>query len=121
VAWIYCNRKEYNTITPDNLAGCLLKQVVRQQLVRQQRRQQQYRDGESEPRFSKRVEELYNVYKYGHEIPVLAEILGVLQSEISQFTKTYIVIDALDKCVQNTGTYAKFEVVYWCFVARQML
>ena len=57
------------------------------------------------------MEELYQTYKGGHEIPALADILRALQSEISRFTKAYIVIDALDECMQDARTRVKFEDV----------
>jgi hypothetical protein len=81
IACIYCNYKEKTEQTFVNLIGSLLKQFLQER-----------------PTIPDDVKRLY----YGHYRrgikPTHDEITQALQSEIRSYSKTFIVVDALDEC-----------------------
>lgn len=85
VAYIYCNYKEQNQ-TAINLAASLLQQIV-----------------QGQPVVSDDIITIYNQHRRKQTRPSLAEYLKLLQSEIHHFSKVFIVIDALDECLDREG------------------
>jgi hypothetical protein len=82
VAYIYCNYKTQADQTAINLAAVILKQLI------------QERPSVAEP-----VANLYNRHARTH--PSLEEIRNALQIVVSNYTKVYVVVDALDECLRD--------------------
>ena len=87
IAWIYCNYKEKSEQTLVNLFGNLLKQLILKR--------------SSVPRHVRR---LYEEHRKQNTRPAHSRIVKALQSEIESYSKTFIVVDALDKCPEGSGT-----------------
>jgi hypothetical protein len=54
---------------------------------------------QSHPIISKTVDQFYSTHKLGH--PTLYEIEEALQIEIRRYSKVFVVVDALDECVDD--------------------
>lgn len=79
VACVYLNHKETETQTPANLLAALWKQLV---------------VGKSIP---PPVLQLYTHHRNRATRPSLDEVFKVLQSALTQYSKVYIIVDALDE------------------------
>ena len=84
VAYIYCNYKTQADQTATNLAATILKQLI------------QERTSIIEP-----VVNLYDRHADRGTRPLLKEILNALQSVVSCYSKVYVVVDALDECLNH--------------------
>ncbi|MCJ1381040.1 hypothetical protein MMC17_004149 [Xylographa soralifera] len=82
VLCLYLNDKESKDQTLDNLMGSLLKQVVQHQATSFQ---------------SPTVKKLFQKDRTGSRAKA-SEIVSALQSELKQYKRTYLVVDALDEC-----------------------
>ena len=91
LAYIYCNYKELREQTATNLVASLLQQLVQQQ--------SNIPDG---------IVALYREHTDKRTRPALTEYSSSLQSILHDFSKVFIVIDALDECTENDGTRHKF-------------
>jgi hypothetical protein len=87
IACIYCNYKEKDAQTPANLIASLWMQLV-----------------EDRSSLSTDVKDLYDDCVNRGTRPPLSEVSKVLQSEITKYTKVFIVLDALDECSESDGT-----------------
>ena len=87
VAYIYCNYKRQETQTATDLSAAILKQLV------------QERPLNGEP-----VTALHKLHASRRTRPSLGEICIALASVLNNYSKAYIVIDALDECTDSDGT-----------------
>jgi hypothetical protein len=83
-AYIYCNYKTQTDQTAINLAAAILKQLI------------QERPSVPEP-----VASLYSRHAHRRTRPSFEEIRSALQTVVSNFSKVYIVVDALDECLKD--------------------
>jgi hypothetical protein len=91
IACIYCNYKEKVAQTPVNLVASLLRQLVQ----------------EHSP-LSNDVKDLYGECIKRGTRPALSEISRILQSEITKYSKVFVVLDALDECSESDRTRELF-------------
>jgi hypothetical protein len=91
IAYLYCNFREQHEQNPIDLFLNLLKQLVQQRL--------------STP---KSVENLYTHHKDKRTRPLFDETSKVLHSVIADYSRTFIIVDALDECQVSDGTRRKF-------------
>lgn len=84
VAYIYCNYKTQADQTATNLAAAILKQLIQQR-----------------PAIAEPVANLYDSHADRRTRPSLEEILHALQKVVSDYSKVYVVIDALDECLKD--------------------
>jgi hypothetical protein len=81
VAYLYCNFRRQNEQKPEDLLASLLKQLVQQQ--------------SSMP---ESVKSIYDRHQEKQTRPSINEILKALHSVVAYFSRTFIIIDALDEC-----------------------
>jgi Cdc6-like AAA superfamily ATPase len=89
VAYLYCNFRRQDEQTPAELLSSLLKQLVQGQL--------------SVP---ESVKSLYERYK-DKARPSFDEILKVFHAVVTDYSRTFILIDALDECQLSGGVRNK--------------
>jgi hypothetical protein len=89
VAYIYCNFWQQETQKIDDLMASLLKQLAQ---------------GQSLPG---RVKDLYDQHERRRTRPSLDEILRVLRSVATMYSRAFIIVDALDE-YQVSGSRARF-------------
>jgi hypothetical protein len=87
LAYVYCNYKEQNAQTTVNLLCAILKQLVQSRL-----------------KFADVIDKLYEQHNTSRTRPSLDEIFDILQIVCSKYTKTYLIIDALDECTNQNNT-----------------
>ncbi|KIL92993.1 hypothetical protein FAVG1_04174 [Fusarium avenaceum] len=81
LAYIYCNIERRDQQTPEELFACILKQLA-----------------ECLPSLPAAVQSLYDTHWSERTRPSLQQILDTLQAVIIEFSRVFIVIDALDEC-----------------------
>jgi hypothetical protein len=91
LAYVYCNYKELRNQTATNLIASLLQQLVQQQL-----------------NLSDAVIALYEKHINKRTRPSLVEYSNLLQSVVHDFSKVFIIIDALDEYIEEDGTRDHF-------------
>ncbi|KAF1962050.1 ankyrin [Byssothecium circinans] len=84
VAYIYCNYKRQADQTTSSLLAAMLKQLV-----------------QDRPSIAKPVSSLYDHHEVRRTRPSVEETLSALQSVLADYSRTYVVIDALDECVHD--------------------
>ena len=87
VAYIYCNYKTQANQTANYLAATLLKQLIQER-----------------PFVAEPVASLYDRHADRGTRPSLEEILNALQAVVSNYSKVYVVVDALDECLNHDRT-----------------
>jgi hypothetical protein len=80
VACIYLNHKEVENQTPSRLLAGLWRQLVLDRKI-----------GSS-------AEDLYKQHQEKGTSPSLEEVVTILRSSITEFSKVFIIIDAMDEC-----------------------
>ena len=88
VAYLYCNYKTQDVQSVSHYLGALLRQLIH--------------DIEPTP---KPVQELYDRRGRGNTNPTLEDLEKALQSVCKEFSRVYIVIDALDECDDMNGSH----------------
>ena len=91
VAYIYCNFRQQGTQKIDDLMANLLKQLAQ---------------GQSSILGS--VKDLYDQHMIKRARPSLDEILRVLRSVATIYSRVFIIVDALDECQASDGSRATF-------------
>jgi NACHT domain len=87
IAYLYCNFRRQQEQKPEDLLTSILKQLVLEQ-----------------PSILENVKSLYKRHKIKRTRPSFEEISKVLYSVVADFSKVFIIIDALDECqVSNRG------------------
>ena len=90
VAYVYCNYQRHDEQKPAALLASLLKQLVQER--------------SSVP---ENVKGLYELHNGKRTRPSVDEISKILHSVISKYSKTFIIIDALDECQASDGNRDK--------------
>jgi len=86
IAYLYCNFRRQQEQKPADLFASLLKQLVQEQ-----------------PSVPESIKRLYICHKDRRTRPLSDEILKVLLSVIRDYSRTFIIIDALDECQVSNG------------------
>ncbi|KAL8901819.1 MAG: hypothetical protein Q9207_005011 [Kuettlingeria erythrocarpa] len=87
VAYIYCNYKSQADQSAANLAATILQQLIQEQ-----------------PSLAEPVASLYDRHAGRKTRPSLEEIRDAMQAVVSNYAKVYVVIDALDECLDQDGS-----------------
>ncbi|KFY70028.1 hypothetical protein V499_09532 [Pseudogymnoascus sp. VKM F-103] len=87
VAYLYCNFRRHQEQKDVYLLANLLKQLVQEQ-----------------PSMPKEVKSLYNSHKDKRTYPSFREISKVLQPVAANYSRCFIIIDALDECQFSDGS-----------------
>lgn len=90
IAYIYCNFRRQQEQKPEDLLASLLKQLVLQK--------------RSMPEILKN---LYERHKEKRTRPLIEEVSRVLHSIVADYSKTFVIIDALDECQVIGGRHKK--------------
>jgi hypothetical protein len=91
IAYLYCSYQQQHEQKPADLIANLLKQFIQGQL--------------SLPEI---VQNLYSRHKPKQTRPSLGELLSALHHITASYTRTFIIIDALDECQVSYGGYEIF-------------
>ena len=86
LAFVYCNYKEKLSQTIEYFVGAIIRQLVERKAV-----------------IPDYVRTLYGNHRGKGTNPTLTEYLELLQSLAKECSEVYIVIDALDECVEKNG------------------
>lgn len=86
LAFVYCNHKEKLSQTIEYFVGAIVRQLVERKAI-----------------IPEYVRTLYGNHRGKGTNPTLAEYLELLQSLAKECSEVYIVIDALDECVEKNG------------------
>jgi Cdc6-like AAA superfamily ATPase len=87
VAFLYCNYKRQADQTAPNLLAAIIKQLV-----------------QDRPSIAQSLSSLYERHRIRGTRPPLEELSVVLHSVLTNYSKAYIVLDALDECTERNGT-----------------
>lgn len=87
VAFIYNNYNRHKDQTVTKLLAAILKQLVRER-----------------PLYGEPVKNLHTEHADRGTDPSLDEICNALNSVLNNYSKTYIILDALDECTDDNGT-----------------
>jgi hypothetical protein len=91
IAYLYCNfRQQHEQNVTDLLLG-LVKQLVQEQ-----------------PYIPKSVKNLHTYHKDKRTRPSFSEILEALHSVAAYYSRTFIIVDALDECRVSDGSRGRF-------------
>jgi hypothetical protein len=86
VAWIYCDYKHTHVQTPVNLIAGLWRVLLDRNAPSQD------------------AKNLYQRHADHGTSPRLPEMLELLQSEVSRYSRVFVVVDALDECLGDNHT-----------------
>jgi hypothetical protein len=100
IVYIYCNYKEQALQTPSNLIASLLKQLI-----------------QDHPAAYEHVKPIYKHHNDRRTRPTFEEFRQALQSEMNRFTKSFILVDALDECSEMNETRAKLLTALQSFAS----
>lgn len=84
IAYIYCTYRNRQEQTPIRLLASILKQLLQERRV-----------------IPGALKELYEQHVHKNTFPTLGDVSKVLQSEMSRYSKVFIVADALDECADD--------------------
>jgi hypothetical protein len=87
IAYVYCNYRQKQEQRPVDILESLLKQLV-----------------QAQPSMPESVKSLYKRHKDKRTRPSLDEITNVLYSVVANYSRVFIVIDALDECQASNGS-----------------
>lgn len=87
VAYIYCNYKTQADQTATELAATILSQLYQER-----------------PSIAESVANLYDRHADRRTRPLLEEIQTTLRAVVSEYSKVYVVVDALDECLDHDGS-----------------
>jgi hypothetical protein len=91
IVYLYCNFRQQHKQRPTDLLLSVLKQLVQKQQS-----------------IHKTLQSLYDYYKDKPSRPSFDEILKALHSVVADYSRTFIIIDALDECQVSNGGRRKF-------------
>lgn len=91
IAYVYCNFWQQGTQKIDDLMASLLKQLA-----------------QCWSSLPGSVNVLYDRHRAKCTRPSLDEISGVLQSVVTMYSRSFIIVDALDECQVSDGSQARF-------------
>jgi Cdc6-like AAA superfamily ATPase len=87
VAYLYCNYKRQADQTAPNLLAAIIKQLV-----------------QNRPSIAHSLSSMYERHRVRGTRPSFKELSSVLQSVLANYSKVYVVLDALDECPEQNGT-----------------
>ncbi|KAL8722599.1 MAG: hypothetical protein Q9181_007450 [Wetmoreana brouardii] len=90
VAYVYCVYNQPHQIT-ENLMVSLLKQVIQQR-----------------SKTDAEVKQMYRTYHDNKTYPPIEEYVRILKGQVRHFSKTFILVDALDECSEDGHTRSRF-------------
>jgi hypothetical protein len=90
IAYVYCNFQRRDEQKIDDLLASLLKQLA-----------------ESYPSLPGSVKDLYDRHKDKRTRPLLEDISSTLHSVVTEYSRVFIVVDALDECQASNGCRAR--------------
>jgi Cdc6-like AAA superfamily ATPase len=90
IAYLYCNFRRQQEQRPSDLLTSLLKQLTQRQIP-----------------LPEAVKYLYERHKFKGTRPSLDEIVRVLYSTVTSYSRLFILIDALDECQVSDGSQGK--------------
>lgn len=85
--YLYFDHRDQESQGLKNLISCLLTQLV------------QLRGESFEP--SKELKKAYNAFKQKGMHPTIPESVDILKAELSWYSRIYLVVDALDECLDH--------------------
>ena len=91
IAYLYCNFRQQQNQKPEDLLASLLSQFFQEQ-----------------PSVSTSMKSLYERHRIKQTRPSFNEISQVLQSTMASYSRTFVVIDALDECNISDGSCREF-------------
>ncbi|EHK48634.1 hypothetical protein TRIATDRAFT_173359, partial [Trichoderma atroviride IMI 206040] len=91
IAYIYCDHRHKETQQIDELIASILKQLTQKLFS-----------------LPDCIRQMYEKHKYGQTRPSLNEILGVLHTIIGEYSRVFIIVDALDECPTSSGCRQTF-------------
>ncbi|KAF2468410.1 uncharacterized protein BDR25DRAFT_265562, partial [Lindgomyces ingoldianus] len=91
IAYLYCNFRSQQEQKPIDLLSSLLKQLVQER-----------------PFTSENIKSLYECHREKRTRPSLEEISKALHSAVMDYSRTFIIVDALDECQASDGSRRKF-------------
>ncbi|KAG9229619.1 hypothetical protein BJ875DRAFT_537610 [Amylocarpus encephaloides] len=91
IANLYCNYRRHHEQNLKDLFASLLKQFIQEQ-----------------PSIPDSVKTLYDRHKDKRTRPLLDEILGILKTVMAEYSRIFIIADALDECQDSDGCRQKF-------------
>ena len=91
IAYLYCNFRQQKDQKPADLLASVLGQLV-----------------QGQPSVPNSTKILYERHRAKRTRPSFSEISQVLQSTMASYSRTFIVIDALDECGTSDGGWRKF-------------
>jgi hypothetical protein len=86
IAYIYCNFRQKHEQKPIDLLTSLLKQLI-----------------QGLPSVPQSIQRLYEQHQHRRTRPLIDEISQALQSIVHDYSKAFIIIDALDECQVSHG------------------
>jgi DNA-binding MarR family transcriptional regulator len=87
VAYLYCNYKRQADQTAPDLVAAIIKQLV-----------------QDRPSIAQSLSILYERHRVRGTRPPLGELSSVLHSVLANYSKVYVVLDALDECPEQNRT-----------------
>jgi Cdc6-like AAA superfamily ATPase len=87
IAFLYCDYKRQAEQTAPDLVAAIIKQLV-----------------QDRPSIAQSLSSLYGHHRVQGTRPLLEELLDVLQSVLANYSRVYVVLDALDECPEQDGT-----------------
>lgn len=100
VSYLYCSYKRQEQQSTSSLLAAILKQLVQDKF------------SIAEP-----VTKLYDKHEIGKTRPSADELFDVLKIVIKSYTKTYVVLDALDEC--SDQEFDRNQLLKLCFMLQQ--
>jgi hypothetical protein len=91
IAYLYCNFRRQHEQKPADLLASLLRQLIQENTT-----------------VPENVKSLYERHNGRRSYPSIDEISQVLQSVVTSYSRTFIIIDALDECQVSDGSRRKF-------------
>ncbi|KAH7142702.1 hypothetical protein B0J13DRAFT_503042, partial [Dactylonectria estremocensis] len=91
IAYLYCNFRQHDEQKAHDLLASLLKQL-----------------SQGQASLPDSVKSLYDSHKDKRRRPSLDEVSRTLQSVAAQYSRVFIIVDALDECQATTGGRARF-------------
>ena len=87
IAYLYCNFRRHEEQKPEDLLASLLKQLIQEQ-----------------PSMPENVKSLYERHRGNRTRPSFNELSEALHSIVADYSKVFIIIDALDECQVSDGS-----------------
>jgi hypothetical protein len=91
IAYLYCNFRRQHEQKPEDLLASLLKQLVQEQ-----------------PSIPESISSLHKRHRDKRTRPSFEEISKALHSVVTDYSKTFIIVDALDECQVSDGGRRRF-------------